>query len=208
MRAARILVRMHAPEIELKFAVADIERFRARAQSLGLTLVTPRTFEANTLYDTPERDLRVRRQVLRLRDYAGRSVVTHKRVASDDADARYKIRIETESTIEDPAALAEIFAQLGYKPVFRYEKFRTEWEAGAGHIFLDETPIGVYAELEGPPAWIESMPRATGRETGSMHNRELRNALSGLESPHAQSGREPHIRRDSLTPGGCLSAAD
>ena len=52
---------MHAPEIELKFAVADIDRFRARVQSLSLTLVTPRTFEANTLYDTPERDLRVRR---------------------------------------------------------------------------------------------------------------------------------------------------
>jgi adenylate cyclase class 2 len=155
-------MRMHAPEIELKFAVADIERFRARVQSLGVTLVTPRTFEANTLYDTPERDLRVRRQVLRLRDYAGRSVVTHKRVASADADARYKIRIETESMIEDPAALAEIFAQLGYKPVFRYEKFRTEWESGAGHIFLDETPIGVYAELEGPPAWIESTREQLG----------------------------------------------
>jgi adenylate cyclase, class 2 len=155
-------VRMHAPEIELKFAVEDIDRFRAKVQSLGLHLITPRTFEANTLYDTPERDLRVRRQVLRLRDYAGTSVVTHKRVASNDADARYKIRMETESKIEDPAALAEIFAQLGYKPVFRYEKYRTEWESGAGHIFLDETPIGVYAELEGPPAWIESMREQLG----------------------------------------------
>lgn len=148
---------MHAPEIELKFAVDDVDRFRARMQSLGLKLVTPRTFEANTLYDTPERDLRVRRQVLRLRDYAGRSVVTHKRVASNDAEARYKVRIETESAIEDPAALAEIFAQLGYKPVFRYEKYRTEWDAGQGHVFLDETPIGTYVELEGPPEWIESM---------------------------------------------------
>jgi len=131
-------------------------------QALGLRLVTPRTFEANTLYDTPERDLRARRQVLRLRDYAGRSMVTHKRVASNDVDARYKVRIETESAIEDPAALAEIFAQMGYKPVFRYEKYRTEWEAGAGHIFLDETPIGIYAELEGPPAWIESMREQLG----------------------------------------------
>lgn len=153
---------MHAPEIELKFAVDDVERFRARAHSLGLTLVTPRTFEANTLYDTPERDLRLRRQVLRLRDYAGRSVVTHKRVAQNDADARYKVRIETESAIEDPSALAEIFAQLGYKPVFRYEKYRTEWSAGAGHVFLDETPIGTYAELEGPPEWIESMREQLG----------------------------------------------
>lgn len=148
---------MHAPEIELKFVVDDMESLRAKVESLGLKLLTPRTFEANTLYDTPERDLRVRRQVLRLRDYAGRSVVTHKRVASNDADARYKVRIETESAIEDPAALAEIFAQLGYKPVFRYEKYRTEWDAGPGHVFLDETPIGTYVELEGPPEWIESM---------------------------------------------------
>ena len=159
---------MHAPEIELKFAVADIHRFHSTVESLGLTLVTPRTFEANTLYDTPERDLRSRRQVLRLRDYAGRSVVTHKRVAStdraapSDIDTRYKVRIETESLIEDPSALAEIFAQLGYKPVFRYEKFRTEWDGGEGHIFLDETPIGTYAELEGPPAWIESMREQLG----------------------------------------------
>jgi adenylate cyclase class 2 len=159
---------MHAPEIELKFAVADIPHFRATVESLGLTLITPRTFEANTLYDTPERDLRSRRQVLRLRDYAGRSVVTHKRVAStdrvapSDIDSRYKVRIETESLIEDPAALAEIFAQLGYKPVFRYEKFRTEWDGGEGHIFLDETPIGTYAELEGPPSWIESMRQQLG----------------------------------------------
>jgi adenylate cyclase class 2 len=153
---------MHAPEIELKFAVDDVDRFSARVRSLGLKLLTPRTFEANTLYDTPERDLRVRRQVLRLRDYAGRSVVTHKRVAQNDADARYKVRIETESAIEDPAALAEIFAQLGYKPVFRYEKYRTEWDAGAGHVLLDETPIGTYAELEGPPEWIESMREQLG----------------------------------------------
>jgi adenylate cyclase class 2 len=153
---------MHAPEIELKFAVEDINRFRAKVDALGLKLLTPRTFEANTLYDTPERDLRARRQVLRLRDYAGSSVVTHKRVASTDADARYKVRMETESEIQDAAALAEIFTQLGYKPVFRYEKFRTEWDGGAGHLTLDETPIGVYAELEGPPEWIESMRERLG----------------------------------------------
>ena len=41
--------------------------------------------------------------------------------------------------------------------VFRYEKFRTEWEMEEGHLVLDETPIGVWAELEGPPAWIDAM---------------------------------------------------
>jgi adenylate cyclase class 2 len=154
---------MQAAEIELKFAVADIARFRAQVESLGLTLITPRTFEANTLYDTPDRRLRAKRQVLRLRQYAGRSTVTHKRVApGNDGDLRYKTRIETESLVEDAAALAEIFSQLGYVPVFRYEKFRTEWDAGDGHLVLDETPIGIFAELEGPPAWIESMREQLG----------------------------------------------
>ena len=59
--------------------------------------------------------------------------------------------------VEDCDALAQIFNQLGYNPVFRYEKFRTEWELADGHLVLDETPIGVWAELEGVPEWIESM---------------------------------------------------
>jgi adenylate cyclase class 2 len=154
---------MQAAEIELKFTVADIAAFRAKVESLGLKLVTARSFEANTLYDTPDRQLRQRRQLLRLREYAGRSLVTHKRVAeNNDGDLRYKTRIETESLVEDAAALAEIFAQLGYGPVFRYEKFRTEWDADGGHLLLDETPIGVWAELEGPPAWIETMCERLG----------------------------------------------
>lgn len=154
---------MQAAEIELKFIVTDIVRFRAKVEGLGLKLVTPRSFEANTLYDTPDRKLRGRRQVLRLREYAGRSIVTHKRIPNDsDGDLHYKTRIETESVVEDAAALAEIFAQLGYGPVFRYEKFRTEWDADGGHLVLDETPIGVWAELEGPPLWIESMRERLG----------------------------------------------
>lgn len=153
---------MQAAEIELKFTVADIDRFRATVHSLGLRLLTERSFEANTLYDTPDRVLRGKRQVLRIRDYAGRSILTHKRVPANSDDSRYKTRIETETAIEDSDALAEIFTQLGYAPVFRYEKFRTEWDAGAGHLLLDETPIGNFAELEGPPEWIESMRERLG----------------------------------------------
>lgn len=149
---------MQAAEIELKFPITDMARFRAQVEGLGLRLVTDRAFEANTLYDTPDRQLRARRQVLRLREYAGRSTVTHKRMAPDsDGDLHYKTRIETESLVDDGNALAEIFGQLGYSPVFRYEKFRTEWADDAGHLVLDETPIGVWAELEGPRSWIDSM---------------------------------------------------
>jgi adenylate cyclase, class 2 len=149
---------MQAAEIELKFSVTDVRALRSAAEGLGFRLVTERTFESNTLYDTADRQLRGRRQILRLRQYGERCTVTHKRQAkASNEDLKYKTRIETESSVEDCAALAEIFTQLGYGPMFRYEKFRTEWEMEGGHLVLDETPIGVWAELEGAPAWIDAM---------------------------------------------------
>ena len=155
---------MQAPETELKFAVDDIAAFHDSVDRLGLTLKTPRTLESNTLFDTPDRQLRAKRQILRLREYGPRYVLTHKRVTDPDAvDTRYKTRIETETEVEDGIAMAEVFGQLGFCPAFRYQKFRTEWDVPAhdtqpaGHLVLDETPIGTWAELEGEPAWIDTM---------------------------------------------------
>ena len=153
---------MQNSEIELKFPVPDPEALQARLSQLGFHLVTPRTFEHNTLYDTPNRDLRARKQILRLRQYGSLSTLTHKRLPDqqDPVDTtRYKIRIETETTIAEPEAMSEIFHQLGYTPAFVYEKYRTEWSCATGnviaHLVIDETPIGTYAELEGPTAWID-----------------------------------------------------
>jgi adenylate cyclase class 2 len=156
---------MQAAEIELKFPVADPEALQARLPHLGFHLSTPRTYEHNTLYDTPNRDLRARREVLRIRQYGGLCTVTHKRQPDrqEPVDTtRYKVRIETETIVAEGSALAAIFLQLGYAPVFVYEKYRTEWSHPIGpdteataHLVLDETPIGTYAELEGPTDWID-----------------------------------------------------
>ncbi|MDE1161808.1 MAG: class IV adenylate cyclase [Acidobacteriaceae bacterium] len=149
---------MQAAEIELKFTVADVTGFAAKAESAGFTLVTPRLFESNTLYDTPDRTLRHRTELLRIRQYGERCTLTHKRVPDHvDPASRFKTRVETETIVSDGEALAEVFTRLGYGPVFRYEKYRTEWDAEDGHLVLDETPIGVWAELEGRPEWIEAM---------------------------------------------------
>jgi len=147
---------MQSAEIELKVPVADVIYLQSRLPHLGFHLDTPRTFEHNTLYDTPNRDLRAKRQILRLREYGGIHLLTHKRIDDRIAEpSRYKIRIETETAVSDPHAVAEIFAQLGYTPAFIYEKYRTEWSQATAHLVIDETPIGNYAELEGPTAWID-----------------------------------------------------
>ena len=49
----------------------------------------------------------------------------------------------------------QMLRALGYRPVFVYEKFRSEWSDGKGHVVLDHTPIGDIAEIEGPPRWID-----------------------------------------------------
>lgn len=150
--------RMQSAEIELKFAIVDVDALQARLGQLGFHLDTPRTFEANTLYDTAGRDLRGAAQILRLRQYGALWTLTHKRHPEvEDTDTRYKVRIETEAHVDDGEAMEEIFRQLGYQAVFRYEKFRTEWSCGGGHLVVDETPIGTWGELEGPTGWIDTM---------------------------------------------------
>lgn len=172
---------MQSAEIELKFPVADPAALQAKLPTLGFHLETPRTFEHNTLFDTPDRRLRAEHQILRIRQYGPLCTLTHKRTpgADDPVDStRFKVRIETETHVDDGAALASVFEQLGYTPVFVYEKYRSEWTyalppehegaaAPAAHLVVDETAIGNWAELEGPPSWIDRMTAALGIDPGT-----------------------------------------
>ena len=162
---------MQTAEIELKFPVTSLPEFERRLLLAGFTVQTPRTFESNTLYDTPERDLKARGELLRVRQYGERWVVTHKRHPDhEDLSSLYKVRIETESEVADGHALAEMFTRLGYGPAFRYEKYRSEYqhaEAAGAHLVLDETPIGNFAELEGPTEWIDRTLAKLGVDVSS-----------------------------------------
>lgn len=145
-----------AIETEIKFRVDDLDGLAQKLQSAGFLCITPRTFESNVLYDTPDRQLRARTEILRIRSYGGRWVLTHKRLPrSGPGEDRHKHRIETETEIAHGQALADFLVHLGLVSAFRYEKWRAEWSDGQGHCVVDETPIGNYAELEGSPEWID-----------------------------------------------------
>ncbi len=149
-------------ETEIKFRLNDPDGLTRRLESAGFRLETPRSFESNVLYDTPDRQLRARTEILRIRSYAGRWTLTHKRLPRFQnspgdglSDARHKHRVEIETGIANGDALADLFLSLGLVTAFRYEKWRTEWTDGEGHCVIDQTPIGNYAELEGSSAWID-----------------------------------------------------
>src|SRR5437868_4757381 len=143
-------------EVEIKFRIADIDRLAARLRQLGFQQVTPRTHEMNTLFDLPGHPLRNRGDVLRLRKYGETWILTHK-TKSQKQNGRHKTRVETETRVDNGEKMEAILRALQFEPSFRYEKFRAEWKGGIGHVVIDETPIGTYGEIEGPPEWIDSV---------------------------------------------------
>ena len=158
---------MMAIETEIKFRVGDVAALTQQLAAAGFRLQTPRAFESNTLYDTPDRKMRARTEILRIRNYAGRWTLTHKRLPDvGPGEDRHKHRIETETEVADGEALAEVFRSLGLVAAFRYEKWRTEWSDSEGHCVVDETPIGNYAELEGDDAWIDRASERLGIDAG------------------------------------------
>jgi adenylate cyclase class 2 len=100
-----------------------------------------------------------------------RQILTFKRPTAQQAAApssRYpsfgshKVRDEIEVQVTDSANLVKIFEGLGMRGWFRYEKYRTTYRLPAKMswarnllIELDETPIGTFVELEGPPGAID-----------------------------------------------------
>jgi adenylate cyclase class 2 len=150
-------------ETEIKFRIDDLDGLTRRLESAGFGVETPRSFESNVLYDTPDRQMRARTEILRIRNYAGRCLLTHKRLPdAGPGEDTHKHRVETETLISDGDALATVFESIGLVAAFRYEKWRTEWEDGEGHCVVDETPLGNFAELEGPAEWIDRTARKLG----------------------------------------------
>lgn len=134
---------------------------RRLLESAGFQQTRARAFEANTVYDTPELSLKRSRRLLRLREFDGENVFTFKGVP---VEGTHKTREEIETLVASAAQLHQILTRLGYEPMFRYEKYRTSFArpGDAGVAVLDETPIGVYVELEGAPAWIDETAAQLG----------------------------------------------
>ncbi len=112
-----------AIETEVKFRVSDGAQLERRLTEVGFRQVTPRTFEKNILFDTPQRELRSRQEILRIRKYGDKWVLTHKCVPkNDDPAGRHKNRVETETHVEDGDAVSTIFEHLGFKAVLHLRK--------------------------------------------------------------------------------------
>lgn len=148
-------------ETEIKLAVQNAASAGRMLRAAGFQVARKRVFEVNTVFDTPERQLRAAGSLLRVREAGKVVTVTYKGPA---AVGKHKSREELEYTLGDAATAGLIFSRLGYQPVFRYEKYRTEYQRprSKGVATIDATPIGVYVELEGAPEWIDRTAERLG----------------------------------------------
>jgi adenylate cyclase class 2 len=181
-------------EIKLK-APADPDSARQLLESNGFSQSEPRLFEGNDIYDTPDRAVKGRGELIRLRQAGTRSVLTWK---GKSIPAIHKSRPEHEVIVSDFEEMRAILTGLGYQVTFRYEKYRTEFQdtRGKGTATLDETPVGIFFELEGPPEWIDEAASRLGYGPGDYvtasyaglyldYCREHRNAPTHMTFPAA-----------------------
>ena len=152
---------MHKPEIEVKISIESAAAARKTIRATGFRVHVPRVFEVNILWDTADLRLRAQGKLVRLRDAGGRSTLTFK---GKSLDTRHKVREEVETHVENAGAVERVFRELDLRPVFRYEKYRTEYanDKARGVVTLDETPIGTFLEIEGPARWIDRTAKQLG----------------------------------------------
>jgi adenylate cyclase class 2 len=148
-------------EIEIKLRLPeDLAKIRRSLRGLGFRIVKHRMLESNVLFDNAKRTLRKHGKLIRVRRVGPHNLLTYK---GPSEPGKYKKREEIEIDLAGDA-IDGIFGHIGYHPVFRYEKFRTEYAKPPqlGKVLLDETPIGNFLELEGSTRWIDRTARQLG----------------------------------------------
>ena len=171
-------------EIEVKIRIKDKTLILTKISEMTGAAGIQGRFEDDTLYDFQDLRLFDSGAMFRLRisskaivddaeqflikDKNPRYTLTWKGILN--IDSSFKEREELEFDVEDRSALFSMLKTFGLEPVFRYQKFRISANLADGKIFLDETPMGYFLEIEGKPAWIDKAAALLGFKSSDYIN--------------------------------------
>ena len=82
-----------------------------------------------------------------------------------------KLREELETVVGDGEMLLRVFGELGLHVWFRYEKYREEFAHEDVIVAIDETPVGVFVEIEGQRARNRRDGGGARPHAGRLHPR-------------------------------------
>lgn len=160
-------------EIEIKFPLRDRNALVQKLHEIGAQRLYPETFEDNIVLDR-RGELRTKGALLRVRKFGRYSLATFKGPVAFDGTV--KTREEVQTGVESFELAIQLFDSLGFKPVFRYQKFREVWRVRDSEVVLDRTPIGDYFEIEGSMETI----RAVAEELGMNMDHGIRQTYADL----------------------------
>ncbi|MGA2083764.1 MAG: class IV adenylate cyclase [Holophaga sp.] len=167
-------------EIEVKLRIPSTSGMEPLLDQAGFAVVQAPAVETSRLWDRAG-ELLARGCALRVRQYAGRTVLTWK--GPKVADPRFKIRPEVETDVADLAALEAILQALGFVPVLEMVKTRSIRARGDLEACLDETPFGAFLELEGPRDAIDAAMAQLGLDAAQIEPRSYAALYSGQPEP-------------------------
>ncbi len=169
-----------AQEIEVKFPLRDRNDLIRRLHEIGATRLYAETFEDNIVLDR-RGELRTKGALLRVRKFGRYSLATYKGPMS--IESGIKSREEVQTGVESFELAIQLFDALGFKPVFRYQKFREVWRIRDVEVVLDRTPIGSYFEIEGPVEVI----RSVAADLGMSMDQAIRHTYADLYRQHRRT---------------------
>ena len=162
-----------AQEIEVKFPLSDRGALIRKLQDIGAHRLYAETFEDNIVLDR-RGELRTKGALLRVRKFGKYAIATYKGPMS--MEGGIKKREEVQTGVESFELAIELLDALGFRPVFRYQKFREVWRVKEVEVVLDRTPIGEYFEIEGPIDVI----RSVAGELGMNMDQAIRSTYADL----------------------------
>ena len=174
-------------EREIKLRFSSAEEARAAIVACGATPLLGRRLQEDALLDSDDEELRRRRCVLRIRMENGKSRLTFKGPVQPGV---MKVREELETVVGDGELLLRVLKELGLHIWFRYEKYREEFAHEDVIIAIDETPVGVFVEIEGSEQGIASTAEALGRTSSDYISDSYRGLFLRLRGECGLSGQD------------------
>ena len=190
-------------EIEAKMKLEGIDEIETRLREFGATLAAD-LLEVNTFFDTLRGDLKAADEGLRVRLEKATdgghvsATITHK---GPRAHGKIKTRSETEVSVGNARAAAELLTALGFVSVLSFEKRRHRWKLDGCNVELDTLPyLGHFVEIEGPSEQaVMDVRRKLGCEHLSMISASYISMLVDYLSEHAI--RSTHVTLEEATAG-------
>lgn len=153
-------------EVELKAPVDDPVAIRSRIEIAGGTAVFVGQM-IDQRFDTADRSLASRDEVLRLRIYhalgvgADRALLDWKGVTCYEDG--YKVREERSTLVSEPETTVEILTHLGFLVTREIDREIAQYMLRGATLRFEQYPrMDVLLEVEGPPDAIERAIAATG----------------------------------------------